>query len=114
MRRFLAVGAFILAIGLAGHSQPVGPAKGSLHPSYSKDQADRGKALYEQNCRSCHRADLKGNCPAENISAAAYVCCVTESAPPPGGPSFVERWYSVGDMYGSVKGTMPLTKVKSH
>ncbi|HYT22468.1 MAG TPA: family 16 glycoside hydrolase [Candidatus Polarisedimenticolia bacterium] len=116
MRRFLAPGALVLTsmmAMLAGHSQPISPPKGSLHASFSKDQAERGKALYEQNCSKCHREDLKGNCPAENISGAAYVCSAPGSAPPLVGPSFLKRWYSVADLYGRVQWTMPTTKVNS-
>src|SRR5579863_311037 len=102
MRRFLASGAFVLIIVLAGYSQPTSPVNGSLHASYSKGQAASGKALYEKNCSSCHRQDLKGNCPAENLTDTAYVCSATGSAPPLVGTLFLKRWYSVADLYGRV------------
>lgn len=113
MYRFLAAITLTLAIAMAGYPHFSRPAKAAAPASYSKDQADSGKALYTQNCSKCHLENLKGNCPAEDVTSTGYVCSATGSAPPLVGASFLKRWYSVADLYGRVKWTMPLNKVNS-
>src|SRR5579872_1750749 len=118
MYRFLVLAALVFAFAKVGDAQSTGSAKNAsqasyTHASYTKDQADRGKALYDQNCSKCHAATLKGNCPAEDVSSAAYVCSAAGSAPPLVGPSFLKRWYTVADLYGRVQWTMPLAKVNT-
>jgi cytochrome c len=46
---------------------------------YTAVQADRGKAVYEQSCTTCHGASLRGG--ANEFAA-----------PPLAGPFFLERW----------------------
>jgi mono/diheme cytochrome c family protein len=48
-------------------------------PGYSAAQADRGKAVYEQSCTTCHGPSLRGG--ANDFAA-----------PPLAGPFFLERW----------------------
>jgi mono/diheme cytochrome c family protein len=75
---------------------------------YSNAQAEQGKAEYEKNCARCHLTNLKGKCDGENVEAAGeYVCAGHGNAPPLLGKSFLKRWYSVGDLYSRINGSMP-------
>ncbi len=47
--------------------------------SYSASQAERGKAVYEQSCSTCHGASLRGG--ANEFAAPALA-----------GPFFYEKW----------------------
>ncbi len=60
---------------------------------YTKQQADRGKAIYNEQCSKCHGESLNGG----------------EGAPELSGKAFVERWSgnSVGALFGIVYKTMP-------
>jgi cytochrome c2 len=113
MHRILALLVLVITVALVSHSQTASPAKGAVHASYTKNQAESGKALYVKDCSKCHKEDLKGNCPGEDLSSTRYVCSATDSAPPLVGPSFLKRWYSVADLYGRVQWTMPTTKLNS-
>ncbi len=62
---------------LAAHS-PQQDAS-SLAGSYTEGQADRGKAVYEASCSSCHGASLRGG--ANEFAAPALA-----------GPFFYEKW----------------------
>jgi len=110
MYRFFAVVGFILTIALGGYAQTPRGTTGGGHAFYSKDQASRGKALYKQNCSNCHSETLKGGegCAAEMASfPKSYVCAGKGNAPPLVGESFLERWYSVADLYSRTKWSMP-------
>lgn len=113
MQRFLATTVLILAAVFTAHAQAASAPKGESHVTYSADQATRGKALYAQYCSKCHMENLKGSCPAENLSSTAYVCAAPGSAPPLVEASFMQRFYSVSDLYARVKWTMPANKVNS-
>ena len=113
MYRFTAAAVLLLAIASIGYTQTAKPPANMPRASYSKDQAGQGKVLYAQFCAKCHMENLKGNCPAEDLSSTAYVCATPGSAPPLAGPSFQQRFYSVGDLYARVKWTMPANKVNS-
>ena len=60
---------------------------------YTEDQAMRGEATYEQECATCHLADLLGDGIAPALTGAA----------------FDFRWsdLSVGDMFAAIRATMP-------
>jgi mono/diheme cytochrome c family protein len=60
---------------------------------YSKQQADRGKATYGEQCAKCHGESLNGG----------------EGAPELSGKAFVGRWSgnSVGALFGIIHKTMP-------
>ena len=60
---------------------------------FTEDQAARGKSTYEQECASCHLDDLLGDGIAPSLTGAA----------------FDFRWsdLSVGDMFASIRATMP-------
>src|SRR5271165_3909380 len=61
---------------------------------YTKEQADRGKGLYAQDCGSCHGDQLTGG----------------EMAPPLAGGDFLSNWngLTVGDFFERVRSSMPL------
>lgn len=113
MNRLIAVAALVFAIGVGGYAQSPGQSSSESQATYSKSQADRGKALYGQYCSTCHLESLKGNCPAEDLSSTTYVCGAAGSAPPLVGAPFMQRFYSVGDLYSRVKWTMPADRQNS-
>ena len=112
MYRLVSGAILVLAIVSIGYTQSTHlPNKASL-ASYSKGQADRGKALFVQNCSKCHSDKLEGNCPGEAVSVSSpYVCASRGSAPPLAGDPFMQRWYSVGDLYARVRWSMPADNV---
>jgi polyvinyl alcohol dehydrogenase (cytochrome) len=64
---------------------------------YSADQADRGKALYIQNCSTgCHNPNLTGSGPTPSLA----------------GPDFLARWSGLGidELFKRIRTTMPKTK----
>jgi polyvinyl alcohol dehydrogenase (cytochrome) len=64
---------------------------------YTTAQAERGHAVYQQNCAAgCHMENLKGNGPALELT----------------GKGFVGRWKGVilGDLYKKIRDTMPVDK----
>ena len=63
---------------------------------YTPGQADRGKALYAQNCASCHGATLDGG----------------GAAPPLAGADFKTNWsgQTAGDLFEKTQTTMPADK----
>jgi len=60
---------------------------------YTSAQAERGAALYANNCASCHGSALGGG----------------ESAPPLTGGEFSSNWngLTVGDLFERIRTTMP-------
>ena len=60
---------------------------------YTADQADRGKAVYADQCASCHGATLAGG----------------DVAPPLSGSAFLNNWNntSAGDLFDRISTTMP-------
>ena len=103
----------VLAIAVGGYTQTSRLTTNSSSPSYGKEQADRGKALYSRYCSKCHLENLKGSCPSEDLSSTSYICAATGSAPPLTGASFMHRFHSAGDLYSRVKWTMPADKAGS-
>lgn len=109
MRWLVTAAVFTVALSAAGYAQPRGAANGGSGLSYTKTQADQGKALYSKYCSSCHLQDLKGKC-SEDLDSTSYVCAAPGSAPPLVGPAFHHRYASVGDLYSRVRWTMPADK----
>ncbi|HTR48390.1 MAG TPA: cytochrome c [Verrucomicrobiae bacterium] len=70
--------------------------KTTMDGVYTDDQAARGKALYGQNCASCHMDDLSGS----------------GQALPLAGDAFTDTWegQSVGDLFDLIHNTMPQDK----
>lgn len=60
---------------------------------YSKEQARRGQAVYQQECAKCHGQNLAGG----------------EAAPALSGAEFLKNWNGkgVGDLYQRTRKTMP-------
>ena len=93
--RFAAVAlipfAAVLALGSAVHAQP--PTKSIWDGVFTDEQANRGKALYSENCASCHGSELTGG----------------EMAPPLSGGEFMSGWdgLTIGDLFERVRISMP-------
>jgi quinoprotein glucose dehydrogenase len=60
---------------------------------FTEEQATRGKALYAENCASCHGGELTGG----------------EMAPPLAGGEFLAGWdgLTVGDLFERIRISMP-------
>jgi len=73
------------------HAQP--PTKSIWDGVYTEAQATRGKALYAEQCASCHGGELTGG----------------EMAPPLAGGEFMAGWdgLTIGDLFERVRISMP-------
>src|SRR5579872_6718085 len=73
------------------HAQP--PTKSIWDGVFTEAQATRGKALYSENCASCHGGELTGG----------------EMAPPLAGGEFMAGWdgLTIGDLFERVRISMP-------
>ena len=73
------------------HAQP--PSKSIWDGVYTEAQATRGKALYAEQCASCHGGELTGG----------------EMAPPLAGGEFMAGWdgLTIGDLFERVRISMP-------
>ena len=93
--RFAAVAlipfAAVIVLQSAVHAQP--PTKSVWDGVYTDEQANRGKALYSENCASCHGSELTGG----------------EMAPPLSGGEFMAGWdgLTVGDLFERIRISMP-------
>jgi quinoprotein glucose dehydrogenase len=93
--RFAAIALIPFAAILTLHStvraQP--PTKSIWDGVYTEAQATRGKALYSQECASCHGSELTGG----------------EMAPPLAGGEFMAGWdgLTIGDLFERVRISMP-------
>jgi quinoprotein glucose dehydrogenase len=83
--------AAVLVLHTAVHAQP--PSKSIWDGIYTEEQATRGKALYAQECASCHGGELTGG----------------EMAPPLSGGEFMAGWdgLTVGDLFERIRISMP-------
>jgi mono/diheme cytochrome c family protein len=79
-------------------AQGVMPAAGGL---YSASQAERGKAVYEQSCGTCHGSALRGG--ANEFAAPALA-----------GPFFYEKWSGrpLGELFRYAVENMPPDQTK--
>ena len=73
------------------HAQP--PTQSIWDGVYTEEQANRGKAMYAQECASCHGSELTGG----------------EMAPPLAGGEFLAGWdgLTVGDLFERIRISMP-------
>src|SRR5881409_893448 len=83
--------ATLLMLRATVHAQP--PTKSVWDGVYTEAQATRGKALYSQECASCHGSELTGG----------------EMAPPLSGGEFMAGWdgLTVGDLFERIRISMP-------
>jgi S-disulfanyl-L-cysteine oxidoreductase SoxD len=83
--------AAVFVLRTAVHAQP--PSKSIWEGIYTEEQSTRGKALYSQECASCHGGELTGG----------------EMAPPLAGGEFMAGWdgLTVGDLFERVRISMP-------
>jgi len=79
---------FLLAMAI--YAQPAASVWDGV---YSQEQANRGRALYGQNCASCHGSALDGS----------------GTAPPLAGADFKGNWngQSVDDLFEKIQTSMP-------
>ena len=83
--------AMIIVLRSTVHAQP--PSKSIWDGVYTDAQATRGKALYAEQCASCHGGELTGG----------------EMAPPLAGGEFMAGWdgLTIGDLFERVRISMP-------
>ena len=83
--------AALFALRATVHAQP--PTKSIWDGVFTEAQATRGKALYSENCASCHGGELTGG----------------EMAPPLAGGEFMAGWdgLTIGDLFERVRISMP-------
>lgn len=83
--------AAVLMLNSSVHAQP--PSKSIWDGIYTEEQSTRGKALYSQECASCHGGELTGG----------------EMAPPLAGGEFLAGWdgLTVGDLFERIRISMP-------
>jgi len=83
--------ATVLMLRATVHAQP--PTKSVWDGVYTEEQAKRGSGLYQENCASCHGAELTGG----------------EMAPPLSGGEFMAGWdgLTVGDLFERIRISMP-------
>ena len=89
MNRILASsGALALAVGVT-----VAAEQTSTTGVYTADQAQAGRAVYEQDCAQCHQADLQGSFEAPQLA----------------GESFLRFWgdLSPRDLFDRIRSSMP-------
>jgi S-disulfanyl-L-cysteine oxidoreductase SoxD len=81
----------LIALGSSVHAQP--PTQSIWDGVYTDAQAARGKALYSENCASCHGGELTGG----------------EMAPPLAGGEFMAGWdgLTIGDLFERIRISMP-------
>lgn len=88
---------FCLAVGVSlfvSHAQDAPRPQSSVWDGvYTAEQANHGKSLYNDNCMSCHGADLAG----------------TEMSPALTGSEFLTKWNSrtLGALFTTIHDTMP-------
>jgi mono/diheme cytochrome c family protein len=92
-----AVSAVAVALGTSALYAPAyaqGAAKSIWDGVYTADQADKGKALFQENCSKCHGVTLDGN----------------DEIPALKGSHFMADWESqtVTDLINRVHTTMPM------
>ena len=83
----------VAIVALAALSAQDRPPRTVWDGVYTKEQADRGKALYNQHCGACHGEALEG---IEMASALA-------------GGEFIDKWagQTLGDLFERIRTTMP-------
>lgn len=89
----LVAGAFVVS---AAYSAVAAQASRTANDGiYTAEQAERGKALYAEQCASCHGDNLEGSGPM----------------PPLAGPDFQTNWSTktVGELFEKTHSTMPAT-----
>jgi len=85
---FVVVGGFVLAA-----LQAQAPTRTVWDGVYTEEQAEKGRAVYEERCAACHGRALEG----------------VEMAPALRGSQFLSNWngQTVGDLFERTRTTMP-------
>jgi len=71
----LAVFGAIVTMGIvvAEGQQPSPAATSTSTGTYTTEQADAGKAAYEENCEGCHRSDFQGEQDAKPLAGLTFL-----------------------------------------
>jgi S-disulfanyl-L-cysteine oxidoreductase SoxD len=87
------MGALVLMLRAQTSSPP--PSRSVWDGIYTAKQTERGQALYQQQCSSCHGEKLAGK--------------KNEASPPLAGPDFQEQWNgrTVDDLFKKIIRNMP-------
>ena len=85
----------LLVIACSASAQNDAKSRRRLDAFYTEEQAKSGRDQYNQACSACHGEDLRG----------------VGTIPPLAGNSFLERWYSVGDLFSKSSMSMPTDNV---
>jgi mono/diheme cytochrome c family protein len=85
-----------LGVGFGSLARAQAPARTTWSGIYTEAQANRGQAVYEEQCSSCHSPDLKG----------------ADQAPPLAGAEFNANWndMSMTDLFERIRISMPADK----
>jgi len=94
MKGFIAVA----LLGVLAMAQDA-PLRSVWDGVYAQEQAQRGRASYNQYCMACHGGALTGG----------------EQAPPLAGGEFLSNWngLTVGDLFDRIRTSMPLNNPQS-
>jgi mono/diheme cytochrome c family protein len=97
IRNFVAAYACLVSISAARGAfraqEPASETRSVWDGAYTEEQAKRGEALYQKECKSCHGVALAGG----------------ESSPPLTGGAFLSNWngLTLGDLFERIRKTMP-------
>jgi cytochrome c len=93
MKAHMLAGIGLLALAASGVAFAQGAPRSVWSGVFTAEQAERGKAAYEERCAKCHGPTLAG----------------AEMAPALSGASFLDNWNGimVGDLVERIRTTMP-------
>lgn len=82
---------------LVSQEQAAAETRSVWDGAYTEEQAKRGEALYQKECKACHGVALGGG----------------ESSPPLTGGAFLSNWngLTLGDLFERIRKTMPQNAV---
>ena len=83
----------LLAVGSLGPTVALAQDPDDRPVRYTEQQAEAGRAAYEQNCAACHLSNLAGSFEAPQLA----------------GPNFMNTWEvrPLRDLFDRIQGTMP-------
>jgi mono/diheme cytochrome c family protein len=100
--KLLALCAYLLWVSaargaLVAQEQAATETRSVWDGAYTEEQAKRGEALYQKECKGCHGVALAGG----------------ESSPPLTGGAFLSNWngLTLGDLFERIRKTMPQNAV---
>jgi cytochrome c len=93
----------LLAFGGAWYSTDAESPASVWDGVYTQEQAQRGEALYKQECATCHGDALEGNGQTERAQS------LRRMLPPLSGDVFMGNWNGrpLSDLFDKIRKTMP-------